>query len=617
MAETARPDAPGHPSWLLFGALLVLLGACLVAQFHPFVLPNNDYKSFEAVARDLVSGELPAGFKRMPVFPAIFGGLSLALPGRHAMLNAALLVNLAFSLATLVLVFVLARRCFEGGRGALLAPLLLATSVQFHLMGLQPLVEPSLTFFVVLSIVLLERGSPWQYAAAFCVALSRYEAGLIVPVLFAANVLFERRVLRHLVLAAAACSGVVLWTVASRLLGEGAGGSFYLELMEGMGWQPSWGFVERAIKEPFRGWYVRSRLMIVPFALAVGVPGLLGTIALWRRVPRTTLALVAYWVLGVGIVVAFGINKARYVTHTQWIPLFFWAAGISVLMRIVAQRLSRAPAWAGWALAAGFAAIVTRTAARLAWAIADEPGAVAPAADLALLWGVMALCAGMLLWMPGPGTRAARAAAAMGVLALATPLLGGGLVAKTKGLYKVYWANQSAAVLAPWLAEHLGDDRAVVLAGTHIDHLVGIGSPQLIPFAAFEVEGADAFAEAMRAQGVRYAIYTYRREPDDPSEAFYWKLHHMHLAELFKTGEPVPGFEHVATLPLPEHLGRLPVQIYRLASWTPSPTASRPRTTSRVHTIARLPGRSGAPPPGEVLIWPTATSGGRGSLPIR
>ena len=37
-----------------------------------------------------------------------------------------------------------------------------------------------------------------------------------------------------------------------------------------------------------------------------------------------------------------------------------------------------------------------------------------------------------------------------------------------------------------------------------------------------------------------------------------------YLAEEFRSGGEVPGFRHVATIPLPEILNRPPVQIYRV-----------------------------------------------------
>ena len=68
------------------------------------------------------------------------------------------------------------------GRGALLVPVLFAGTAQFHGTGLQPLVEPSLCFFVVLAFVLFQRRSAWQYAAAAAAAMSRYEAAALLPI---------------------------------------------------------------------------------------------------------------------------------------------------------------------------------------------------------------------------------------------------------------------------------------------------------------------------------------------------------------------------------------------------------------------------------------------------
>jgi hypothetical protein len=549
---------------------MLVLGACWVAQYQPFLFPNNDYASFERVARAFADFELPGSFKRMPLFPAL---MALAAPAfealsrPHPYLDAALVWNQAFSLSTLALAFVLARRCF--GAGALLLPLLIGTNVQFHLMGLQPLVEPSLVFFTLLAFVLNERGSPWQYAAAGMVALSRYEAGILVPALFVANVVTDRRLLRHTALAALACSGVAGWLVLSRVFGTQSGGGFYLELMEGMGWQPAPGFLERAIKEPFRGWYVRSRLMAVPLLLVVGVPGLVGLWAGAKRFRRTTLALVLAWIFGVGVIVAFGINKARYVTHTQWIPLFFWTAGLSELSRLLARRLDGLersvwlglrPAW--WA--AGAAAVLAAAAgARAALALAEFPAVVAPAAEYALVWAAVVVAAVGLCGWPGRAS-AGRVAAGFLIVAVASPLFSGGLVAKDKSLFKVYYANYSAGLLAPWLTENLAADRAITLARTHIRFLADVPADQLVSFATFEVETPEELAREMRQRGIRYAIYTYRREPDDPSERFYYRLHNMRVVEFFQSGGPVPGFRHVATLPLPAELERLPVQIYEV-----------------------------------------------------
>ena len=55
---------------------LVLCAGVLVSwalQYHPFVVPTNDYPSFERTARSLAALELPASFQRMPVYPGADG----------------------------------------------------------------------------------------------------------------------------------------------------------------------------------------------------------------------------------------------------------------------------------------------------------------------------------------------------------------------------------------------------------------------------------------------------------------------------------------------------------------------------------------------------------------
>jgi hypothetical protein len=105
------------------------------------------------------------------------------MPEPHPVLHAALVLNMAFSIGVLVLLFRLASPLL--GAGALLVPLLFATTEQFHAMGLQPLVEPSLGFFCVLTLVLFQARSPWQYAAAAAAALSRTAS--LIGILFLLN----------------------------------------------------------------------------------------------------------------------------------------------------------------------------------------------------------------------------------------------------------------------------------------------------------------------------------------------------------------------------------------------------------------------------------------------
>lgn len=556
-----RPQGPAHPDAAERVLLLLLILGVLVYwafQYHPFVLPNNDWYSFERAAGALGSFELPDGFKRMPVFPALVGWLSPLFSGRQPELHAALVLNQLFSLTTLIALYGVARPLV--GRGAILVPALVAATNQFHYNALQPLVDPSLCCFVVLAFWAFVRGSDWQYLAAFAAALSRYEVAFLIPVLFLANVWRDRRFVHHLVGGVVAGSGVLAWTVAGAL--QGSGGGSYLELMEGMGFQLAPDFVLRSIKEPFAGWY--STRGVGPWLLAgaVGVPVFAGVWHGWRVRRIETLALVGFGLLQVAIIVGFGINKARYVLPTQWIWILCFAWGAIVLRRAIVVRISSV----NLARTLGGAALLAAVLLGAFWLprLVAEPGIGHP---VGLELGYSAL----ILVVLGVGTRmrreglpAAALAGSVALLALCVPLVLGGAVAKQRSLAKVFWANQSSQLVAEWLDTNLQPgERVVLLPRSHVLHLSDLSRDQLTVYADFDADSPMALALAMAEAQVSLAVFTDRGPVSNPSQAHYHRIKHVALAEFFQDGNAVPGFEHLATLEVAAETGRRPVQIYR------------------------------------------------------
>ncbi len=568
MSDFHPTDRPPHRTavrwdWLLFGLLCLGTVAYWSLQYHPFVLPNNDYYSFERVATSLGSGELPRSFKRTPVFPLFIAGLSPAMPGPHPELHAALVLNMAFSIGSLVLLFWLASRLL--GAGALLVPVLFATTAQFHSMALQPLVEPSLGFFCLLALVLFHLRSPWQYAAAAAAALSRSEASTLILVLLLVNWRFEGRFWRHAVLAGLASIPFLAWAAAGAVRGSGA--SFYLELMKGMGWAAAPGFLVSCVREPFAGWFVGGGILLVPFLVLAVAPTLVGIGVGLREFRREAIAMLAFLGLSVAAIVLFGIEKPRYGYPTSWIVLFFFATGALHLLetgfRRLAPRLASRPwpplllaAVASWLLALGL----------WLWYMGRLPHLphVAPfAADLLYL----ALALGLVLsqlW----GIRRQRLwwAACFLFMALLTPVVAGGIASKQLGLFHIYYANYSSYLLAPWLEENLGPrDRAVLLHPTHIRYLTDLGPERFEKFLKMRAENAAELAAEMREKGLTHVAYTYRHRVTNPAAGFYYRRKKTHLAEEFRGGGEVAGFEHLATLALPEFLDRSAVQIYRVS----------------------------------------------------
>jgi len=528
-------------------------------QYHPFVLPNNDYHSFERAAKALGSGELPRSFKRAPIFPLLIAGLSRIMPEPHPELHAALVINMAFSIGVLVLLFWLASRLL--GAGALLVPALFATTAQFHAMALQPLVEPSLGFFCLLTVVLFQARSPWQYAAAAAAALSRSEVATLIPVIFLLNWRTDRRFCRNAALAGLASIPLLAWDAVGAARGSGA--SSYLGLMEGMGWAFAPGFLIRCLREPFAGWFVGGGLLIAPFLALAVLPTVVGIAVGLREFRREAIAMLAFLALSAAAIVLFGIQKPRYVYPTGWVLLFFFAAGALYLLRAGFRSLG--------ARLAPRAGLPLLLAAVASWSIVlglwlgymrGLPHIAPFAADLLYLVLVLALVL-IQLW----AIRRQRLwwAACFLFMALLTPVAAGGIASKQLELFKIHYANYSSYLLAPWIEENLGPgDRIVLLQPTQVRYLTNLDRGKFEKFLKMRAENVAELAGEMREKGLTHVAYTYRRRATNPAAALYNRRKKTHLAEEFRDGGAVAGFEHVATLPLPAILKRPPVQIYRV-----------------------------------------------------
>jgi hypothetical protein len=563
--DASRRAAPFEP-WLVALLCLATL-ACWAPQFRFFFLPNNDYGTFEAVARSLRRLEVPTSFQRLPLLPAAMALLAPLLPGRHALLDAALLLNAAFAVATLPLLYLFAARSL--GRGALLVPVLFAGTALFHGTGLQPLVEPSLCFFVVLAFVLFQRRSSWQYAAAAAAALSRYEAAALLGIFAFAGVLEDRRWLRHGTLAALAGAPFLLWLVLGALRGSGA--AFYAADMDRMGFSPAPHVLATLLKETYRGWWSGAPGPELPlFLCAAALPTVLGLSLGLRRFRRETLAAVAYLTASLLVIVGLGIDKARYVEPLLWIPLWLFAAGLGLLASARVRERAEAlptPLVALWPLAAGAAALGLgrHWLAKLLHAPEGTPLSL----DLLYL-GVLTALAAAALAPPLRGLsargRLAAAGAAASAFVLAFPIFAGGMEAKQGEQYKARFANYGVVLTSEWLARHApADARIVAMNRQHFGYLGEIQPARIVPFYDLEARDAASLAAEMRVRGLAYLVATWRKPVAQAIDHVYERKFKWFLVDPFAEGEPVPGFEHVASLPLPAHLGSPPVQIYRLA----------------------------------------------------
>jgi hypothetical protein len=555
------------PVAVTFGLALLWAG-----QFHPFVFPNNDFYSFERAAESLAAGELPRSLKRGPILPALMAALAPALPGRHPHLLAALVSNLVFSAATVLLLHRFAARTFPAAAPLFL--LLLAATPVLHAAALQPLVEPSLALFVALAFALFRACSPWQYAAAAAAALSRPEAAALVAVLCAANVAAERRALPHVALAALGALPFVAWSALGAL--RGAGAETYLALREGYGGAAAPLFLAVLAKEGFFGWWGRSPAELFALALAVAAPVAIGARRAWREAPREAGAMLAWLALSAAAIVAFGVAKARYVHAVLWVALLCFALGAVEIARRAGRALGehsgsaaggRGPLRGALAarapvVLAGALALVL--ASRGALRLAREEHVAGAAPELAFAALLLALLAAAA-WRIGGAAPRARAAAALVAFALAAPVALGGLERKAQLLRAVHDFDYAAWPAARWLGEHLAPgERVALLHTSQVLFATGLAPGQVVSFGRFEAETLPALLEELRRRGVTHVAYIHRRPARTDAERFYARRKRVDLAELFASGRELPGLEHLATLSAPARLRQPPAQIYRV-----------------------------------------------------
>lgn len=171
-ADVRRQDLVG-----LFALGLVVGLAC---RGH-FVMPHADFLEFVDSGHALLAGQLPPSLKRAPVFPLLIAGIGRALPLEAGERIVAEWLNVLLLPINGLLVYGIGRRWF--------GPAARWAAVWFMLLPIgmyctaHVVVEPLLTFLMLLTVLLAQHGSAWAYAAAAAATMTRYDAaGLIVGV---------------------------------------------------------------------------------------------------------------------------------------------------------------------------------------------------------------------------------------------------------------------------------------------------------------------------------------------------------------------------------------------------------------------------------------------------
>jgi len=210
-------------------ALLLVFGIYLsVIYFGHQVVPNSDFPGFVRVGQSLLSFELPESFKRPPVVGILQIGLGQVVGGRYPELTGGWLLNAILYPLSILLLYLVGKRIV--GRWAVWFALIAGINPWSISMLVQPIVETTLVFFILLTVYLIFLRSKWCYVAGAMASMVRYEGAALIVAAFVLDMI-ESKTTRQRVyaLVRSFLAGIplmlwVLGTIMGAKTGEGGGG---------------------------------------------------------------------------------------------------------------------------------------------------------------------------------------------------------------------------------------------------------------------------------------------------------------------------------------------------------------------------------------------------------
>lgn len=227
----AQPGLLSEKRFELFAiAVLLVFGIYQSIQLFGYTsVPNSDFPPFVNVARKILSLDLPSNFKRLPGLGLLQIGLSKFTTGQHPVLTAGWLLNSILHPASLVLLYLIAKKIISKTAAFWLA-IIIALNPQMANMITQPMAETTLMFFILLTLYLVIVRSKFCYVVACAATVIRYDAAVLIIAAMAADV-FENRSKRNMLITmikgSLAFLPLGLWVIATKLNWESSSTGHY------------------------------------------------------------------------------------------------------------------------------------------------------------------------------------------------------------------------------------------------------------------------------------------------------------------------------------------------------------------------------------------------------
>ena len=210
----------------VFAVSVLLLFAAYQAiiYFGHLAVPNSDFPAFVQTGKDILSFRLPAEFKRLPMLGIMQVILSKFAGGHHPELTAGWLLNAVLHCANVVLLYLIGRKFI--GKAAFFLALLFSINPSTIQLMVDPIVETTLVFYILMTMLFIINRSSWCYLFAAFASMTRYEGAALILTAFIIDMIArktKKQRLTALAFATAASIPIALWmigTVASVKSGQ-------------------------------------------------------------------------------------------------------------------------------------------------------------------------------------------------------------------------------------------------------------------------------------------------------------------------------------------------------------------------------------------------------------
>lgn len=507
--RSARPDI------LALVALGLILG--LTCRGH-FTKPHRDFYQFRETGRSLICGELPATFKRAPVYPILIAAFGSAIEaallvdvGKHPDLLAAEWINALLLPLNGVLVFLIGRRWF-GGAARWASVWFLVLPIGLFCTA-HALAEPLLVATLLLTVLAVQRGSRWAYPLAALASMTRYDAAGLIAGLFVVDLLRSRRPFPAVARAALASVPLLIWLILTAATWRERSYDHYLsQIRDDPRFDPVW-----ALATPLRCVFdyekVRLRLP-APFAglepalrhAAAALPAALALVGAFVAVRRRDQALIVVLIAFAAYTLVHALFPFREFRFGYPLaPLILLAAGFGLNEQ--RERLERLRALLGRGLTLLLAVLL----ALLVWVVVRETEPFRLRGDFLNPWAVtlpvLAVLGVVVVWATPLLPRGK-------ALSRATLLLAGvtlALVQIRTALPSFGWGANMANIVesARWIGANTRPEQRVLSAEPGVLRLYAGLEPRerFLGFEQMEAKTWPEIVRECRQRSIEYIIW--------------------------------------------------------------------------------------------------------------